>query len=405
MENPAEAARWAASIDLAFERSGQTPAIVAGSAVTGLAFVRSLGERRVPVFALDHRGWEVGMLSRYATPLVLPDPAESPKAWVRFLLEAGERLQCRPALIPTGDAHLRPLVAAADRLSEHYSCALPPREVFEALLDKRSQHALLASVGAPLPASVAPGNESEAERAAVEVGLPCLVKPGLGDSWTRRAGAKLEIAQKPDDVRAAYRAMTEAGVGVLVQELIPGGDDAFLGCLCHLDAAGKIQACFTKQKLRQFPPGYGNGSYQVSIHSPQVEEISLALLRRIGYRGTAAIEYKRDPRDGRLKLIEINCRAVSGTQLAIVSGVDLPWIVYRDCIGEPAEPVTDFTAGQRFVNVSWDLQAYLAAGDRSPRGFWRWAKSVIQADGYALISLRDPGPSLRTWSRLWRRSA
>jgi predicted ATP-grasp superfamily ATP-dependent carboligase len=391
-------------VNQASAQSQRTPAILAGAAVTGLAFVRSLGERGVPVFCLDHRPWEVGMLSRYSRPHVLPDPGEQPGHWARFLLEAARTLQCRPALIPTGDPHLRALVPYAEDLAERYPCVLPPAGVFDALADKRRQYELLAAAGAPLPSASAPADEAEAERAAAAIGLPCLVKPGFSDLWAKRAGGrKLEIVHTLEQLRAAYRAMAAAGAGVLIQELIPGGDDAFFGCICHLGAAGDVRACFTKRKLRQFPPGFGNGSYQISVASPETAETSIALLRRIGYHGTAAVEFKRDPRDGRLKLIEINCRAVSGTRLAIESGVDLPWVVYSDCIGNPLAPATEFAAGRKLVNFSWDARSYLQTGEHSIRGFGRWVKSISEADADSVFSLRDPGPSVRTWSRFWLR--
>jgi predicted ATP-grasp superfamily ATP-dependent carboligase len=402
LRDPAEPSAWAAAVDRAAEQTGHTPAVVAGATVTGLAFVRSLGRRGVPVFTLDHRSWEIGMLSRYSRPLVLPDPGSGPGAWADFLLRAGASLRSRPALIPTGDAQLRALVPAAERLAGAYSAVLPPAEIFQRMADKCRQYSLLEAAGAPLPKAVQPADETDLERAAAAVGLPCVVKPGLGDLWTQKTGRKLDLVHTLDELRSAFHAMTAAGVGVLVQELIPGGDDAFFGCICHIDAAGVVRACFTKRKLRQFPPGFGNGSYQISVDSPEAREISLRLLRDIGYHGTAAVEYKIDSRDNRLKLIEINCRSVSGTQLAVESDVDLPWIVYRDAIGRPLDPVTEFAAGRRLVNFSWDARSYLRSGDHSPRGFGRWAKSVLQADADAVLSLHDPGPTLRTWSRFWR---
>jgi predicted ATP-grasp superfamily ATP-dependent carboligase len=403
LPSSAEAQAWAESVNQTALDNGAAPAIIAGASITGLAFVRSLGRRGVPVFSLDHRPWEVGMLSRYSRPHALPNPAKNPEAWPGFLLEAAEALECKPVLIPTGDPHLRALAPLAESLGQSYSCALPPDGVFGALVDKRSQYRLLAAAGAPLPSAALPTTEAEAACAATQIGLPCIVKPGFGDLWTPRAGQKLVEARTSEDLLSAYRAMSAAGVGALIQELIPGGDDAFYGCICHFSAAGELLACFTKRKLRQYPPRFGNGSYQTSVACPEAAETSIRLLRGMGYRGTAAIEYKLDPRDGRLKLIEINCRAVSGTQLAIDAGVDLPWIVYRDCIGQPLPPATDFAVGRKLVNLSWDARSYLKAGDHSPVGAARWLKSVLQADSDSLFSWRDPGPSIRTLSRVWRR--
>lgn len=394
-----EPRRLAEEVNEWYRRRGKTPVIVAGSAVTGLAFIRSLGGRGVPVFALDHRPWEVGMHSRFAHPVVLPDPAVSPDAWRDFLLEAGELLDCRPVLIPTGDPHLRALVPAAEHLGRSYPAPLPPGEVYEALSEKRRQYALLRGQGVLMPQFIDVAAEADLRAATASVGFPCLLKPGLGDVWVGRSNSKLELVDSPDAALDAFRRMQAAEVGVIVQELIPGGDDAFHGCFCYLGQDGEVRGAFTKRKVRQYPPRFGNGSYQISVDSPETADLTLDLLSRIGYRGVASVEWKRDPRDGRLKLIEINCRAASGTQLAIDSGVDLPWLVYRDLIGDPLPPVTEFQIGRKFINLSWDARAYAARPDRSIGAFTGWMRSVLQARSHAVVSVRDPGPM---WSMLRR---
>ncbi len=334
------------------------------------------------------------MRSRYAVASVLPDPDSDPSGWVDFLGEAGRSLNCRPAFIPTTDAVLGAVFRHAAQLSGSYACAIPPCGLLQGFMDKCSQYQLLEGAGAPLPHSAAVVDATHAQRAAADIGFPCLMKPNRGDAWTRRTGRKLELVRSREEAANTYEAMAAAGLGVLIQELIPGGDDALFGCICQIDAAGEVRACFTKRKIRQHPTQFGNGSYQVSAHLPEVAEITLALLRKVGYRGLAAAEFKRDARDGRLMLLEVNCRAVSGTQLAIDSGVDLPWLVYREQIGRPLDPVCEFTAGRSLINFAWDAREYLRSGDRSPSGFRSWAKSVAAADSDAVISWRDPGPAL-----------
>jgi len=339
------------------------------------------------------------MHSRFAHPAVLPDPAEAPAAWVGFLEAVGRRLDCRPVLIPTGDPHLRALVPRAPELERLFAAPFPPGELYHALSEKNRQYALLRDEQALLPLFREVGDEAELDDALAAAGFPCLLKPGLGDLWVGRSNSKLEFVDSREAALSAFRRMQEAGVGVIVQELVPGGDDAFHGCFCYLGQDGEVRGAFTKRKVRQYPPRFGNGSYQVSVDSPETAQLTLDLLKRIGYRGVASVEWKRDPRDGRLKLIEINCRAASGTQLAIDSGVDLPWLVYRDLIGDPLPPATEFQIGRKFVNLSWDARAYAARPDRSIGAFAGWMRSVLQARSHAVVSVRDPGPM---WSMLRR---
>jgi len=107
------------------------------------------------------------------------------------------------------------------------------------------------------------------------------------------------------------------------------------------------------------PPGAGDGSFQVTVDASDILELSRRLLRAFGLRGFAGVEFKRHPRDGAFRLIEINARTESGNQLAISAGVDLPWIGYRYLTGEglPTEPIRP-SRQVKYVNEEWDVQSF-----------------------------------------------
>jgi predicted ATP-grasp superfamily ATP-dependent carboligase len=130
---------------------------------------------------------------------------------------------------------------------------------------------------------------------------------------------------------------------------------------------------------------------------PEVRALSLRLLEALNYRGFVAVEFKRDPRDGTYRLMEINPRTASGNQLAISAGVDFPWIGYQHLAATgPANtpPPPPFRVGVGWVSELWDLQAYLLlrrAGALSLRG---WLRSVRGAEARALGAWDDPLPLL-----------
>jgi predicted ATP-grasp superfamily ATP-dependent carboligase len=88
---------------------------------------------------------------------------------------------------------------------------------------------------------------------------------------------------------------------------------------------------------------------------PEVLEAGRRLLRAGGHYGFACTEFKRDPRDGVYKLMEVNVRHNLSAQLAIHCGINFPWLQYRHLVeGRLPEP-QGFKAG-----VSWiDLARYL----------------------------------------------
>ncbi|MFB3776385.1 MAG: ATP-grasp domain-containing protein [Bryobacteraceae bacterium] len=344
------------------------------------------------------------MNSRFAEPLVLPDPIKQPARWLDFLEEAGRALHCLPVVIAAGDPQLILLAESAPRLDSRYRLAVPPVELTTTLLDKRLQYRLLMDSGAALPATHWPSSEAEAMHAARAVGFPCIAKPAYSHLWVRSRSTKLEVVGSPEQMRTVFRKMAESNVGLIVQELIPGGDDSFFGFLSYWSSGGRLLAWCTKRKLRQYPPGFGNGSYQVSVDCPEIVETSIDLLRRLNYRGFASIEYKRDSRDGRMKLIEINPRTVSGLQMAVDAGVDLPWIAYCDLVGAELPRTAVSRAGVRFINESWEARRFWTSGQRSPWEWGRWLLSLAQARSFSVLSFRDPGPALSLVARALRRT-
>ena len=155
--------------------------------------------------------------------------------------------------------------------------------------------------------------------------------------------------------------------------------------------------------------GYGSG---------EIEEAAERLLRALGWYGVAMVEFRRDPRDGRYKLIEVNHRFWGSLQLAVVSGVDFPALLCRLALGEEPGPVPDYPAG---VQCRWlfpgDLMHFLSNPDRMrlEPGFFRFSGPELH---YDVGSWSDPLPVLlvladvltrglrpSTWRRVTRRAS
>src|SRR5919199_2094893 len=81
--------------------------------VNGLSAIRSLGRAGIPVIATDHRRGALGFRSRYARPLLVPDPAIDEDAFVAAIAEAADEVG-RP--VPAFPTHDPPLNALARHL-------------------------------------------------------------------------------------------------------------------------------------------------------------------------------------------------------------------------------------------------------------------------------------------------
>lgn len=358
--------------------------------VNDLSFARSLGRRGVPVVMLAGADL-LGTYTRFARVLRI----EGEEEWRDVLDRVADACAGRPVLFPTCDAHCAWL-AGRPELASRFQALLTPPDVTTQLLDKRAQHELATSLGIPVPATFAPADRTELEAVAAQLAYPCLLKPRVGGGVRARGAAKVAVVASRDALLEEYPVRTAGGRTWLVQELIPGDDDALVGYLGLWD--GDELAWVGKRKLRQFPPGYGDGSLQVTEHVPDIVEPSRRLLAAVGFRGFAGIEWKRDPRDGAYRLIEINPRTVSGNELAVRAGVDFPWLAYR-YLTAGEMPSASFQPGVKYVNEEWDLQAFCALRRQARLTTWQWLRSLRGAKARAIAAWDDPRPLL---VGLWR---
>jgi predicted ATP-grasp superfamily ATP-dependent carboligase len=128
-----------------------------------------------------------------------------------------------------------------------------------------------------------------------------------------------------------------------------------------------------------------------AIWDPDAVSGALRLLRELGFHGISQVEYKRDPRDGSLRLMEVNARLWQWHSLASDCGVDLVEIAYRDALGLPVREATSERAGQR----RWvALVRHLRESRRDRLGLRKTLAPLRPPFSEPVLSLRDPMPGV-----------
>jgi D-aspartate ligase len=303
--------------------------------VNGLAAIRSLGRAGVRVIAVDHRPSALGFRSRYARPALSPDP-QAEDAFVSFL--AALELDAPAPVFATHDEPLNAIARGAERLGDRFLYPFPPWEVLARIQTKRGQLEAAEAAGIPVPRTSYPASVEEARTAAEELGYPVLVKPSSTEGFKRRFGRQAFCCETVDEVARAF-GDTEP-YEPMVQEVVPGGDAELYTLGSYLAADGEALGLFCGRKLRQTPPGIGTCRVGEAVWVEEVVDQGLTLLRALEFTGLSQVEFKRDPRDGSFKLMEVNPRLWQWHGLASACGVDLPRIAYEDLTGERPDPVS-----------------------------------------------------------------
>ena len=383
------------------------PAALLGGGPIALSVARSLHRLSVPVYAAGHK----------------IDPVQHSRACARFVdLGSGHGVQERwlqwlrsfdqpVVVLPCCDDALELVARHRDELRNlgHISIEADD-EVLLAMLDKRSTYDLARRLGMRTPHTTVVERGSSAEQIIERVGLPCALKPAQSHVFTRVFPflTKALIARSRAELEALLARLEPLGIEMLASDIVPGGDDRLAALTTYLDHAGAPLFMFTRAKVRQYPPHFGIGCYQVTRWDPSLAEAGLRFLQGVGVRGLASVEFKRDDVDGELVLIECNHRFTTATELSRLAGIDQAQIVYRRLVHPPGALPESFRQGVRLWNPVEDTLASLngvRAGELTPTA---WVRSLLHRQHLPLLSLTDPAPSIaglgvlagKAWLRL-----
>src|SRR5436305_10795805 len=343
---------------------GMRPAVVFGQLHAGLALTRALGRDGVPVHgvALDER--EFGLRSRYLLSRTLASSDE-------HVLELLRGLPERPVLFAERDENVAFVLRNWDAIRELADVPLPDDpEIVLRLRRKERLAAEGAAAGVPAPATVLARDEAAIRAARLEP--PLLVKPAEGQEFARTFGEKAIVAPDADAAVAVWRRAHEHGFDTIVQELIPDSHDFVFSLLTYIGREGEPLASVTGRKVRQVPLRFGTSAVFEARREPEVEEHGLRLLRHVGYKGFAHVELVRDPRDGTLKLVEVNTRLPIWAGVAMARGFDIARVAYDDLTGAPRRANGAAPDGISWVYMAKDVwvSAQMARrGELHPRRF------------------------------------
>ena len=382
------------------------PAVVLQSSyANGLGVIRDLGREGVPVVAADPNARALGFVSRYAAGVVVPDPADDEEEFVAGLEALGRELPRRAVLFPTHDEYVWAVSRHAGRLETLFRVPFSSWETMHRVADKEEQLRAAWRAGVDTPATRFVRDAADLEEAGSRTTFPAIFKPVASLAFKSRFGRPVLVIPSREELLEVYRRVDDCGT-LMLQEIVPGGDDELYTVGSYLDAASRPLAIFTGRKLRQHPRTFGTSRFAESVWLPDLADAAVRLLAELRFHGVSQVEFKRDHRDGRYKLMEVNARHWLWHSLATHCGVNLSLAAYRDAVGEPSvsPPQTD---GARWILTLKDTTDSLLEIRRGELTAGAWLASLggTRVDG--VFALDDPVPGVvntARWSRLaWRR--
>lgn len=328
--------------------------VLDGNERASLAITRSLGRRGIPVSVGEAMQPCLSSSSRYCSRrFVYPSPyTDSPGFLKTVQSYAGSYEQS--LLIPVTDVTMAEVLKNREQFGRGVHIPFSGYASYIALSDKISLLGIAREIGVSFPKTLFSADSSSPEALvdrADSLGYPVVIKPArsrvqTGNAWVKTG---VKYAGSSDELASLAKADNFGHSTYFIQERVEGpGIGIFL-----LTKDGEVLASFAHRRIRENPPSGGVSVLCESVEPDrQALDAAAKLLRKVRWTGVAMVEFKLDRRDALPKLIEVNARFWGSLQLAVSSGIDFPYLLYRLALGDTGNLPRTYTAG---IRSRWEL--------------------------------------------------
>ncbi len=281
----------------------------------------------------------------------------------------------------SNDAHLKMMLKYWDEMHQMFRFVSVEKSVLEAILDKKQFIPFSRNYELPVPRTWT----AEEIQQEAHIPFPVMVKPIIRLRWfesraVKKYGGKKHkglLIHSEAQLSDVIQLLKEENLEFVVQQYIPGDESHIYSFHSFFTEDSQPLGYFVGQKIRTYPIDYGQSCALRLTDYPGIVDMSLDMLTRIRFRGPIKIDYKLDPRDGKLYLLELNpTRYNMWHYLGARGGVNLPYLAYQYLTGKsPATVQVQWRKDIVWFNVFDDIQAFRDLKKAGRITFLEWLKS------------------------------
>jgi predicted ATP-grasp superfamily ATP-dependent carboligase len=327
----------------------------------------------------------VGFYSRYPQERWRHrDPRKDPEGFledVRRSLSTGRF----DILIPILDVTAELVSRHKAELERYVRIPLVDYPIFRRARDKSQTMNIAQSLGLPCPKTYFP-DQADIVDIAREVAYPVLIKPNF--SIGARGITKVD---DPKELISRYLFIVGQYGPCSVQEYIPHAGRQYKAQI-FLDRQQNVKSCIICKKIRYFPPTGGSGTLFVTVKRDDIQEIGIRLLKGMEWYAYGDIDFIADPRDGLVKIMEVNPRLSAPVKICFEAGVDIADVLVRFAMDREIPAVNDYQENVYLRHDGLDILWFLRSKERfqtDPNWFRFFGKNVK----YQVMCADDPWPT------------
>ncbi len=370
--------------------------IVIGCAMPGYAVIRALANKNIYIIAITNHEKDIAHFSKYVSEVAhYSRPDKEDDEFVPWLMDNAHRWE-GALILETSDSKAVTLSQNKEILSRHYRIATADWEILSLFIEKEKTYALAEKCNVPYPRSI-PLLDLDDIRKISEARYPSILKPVRSFEFVSAFHVKNFTVNNEDELREKFKLCMDAGQSMILQEIIPGPDENLYKLHGYVNSQGQMVGKFSYEKLRQSPPQFGVMRVGISTEkNHEVEELTQRLLKHANYRGYFNSEFKKDPRDGIFKLIEVNCRMPRGGMLPTAAGINYPWLIYSDLMKNQQVDISDYKKGFYWIELYADISRSLKQHDKENVSLRDYLKPYFTRNRvFADVDVHDMKPFMK----------
>lgn len=318
--------------------------VVLGSYYNAYSVVREFGENGISSILVTHGERNFVQKSKFLKRTIQTrDVNDDERGFIDDLISLGKELSPdRGMFFPTHDEELMAIAKYKNELAQFFDLPFSDYETLNQIMDKDYFSDKCKRLGIPTIRDMKVCSFHESEIALKDLGVPIVVKVNQYDLKTIQAfGRKIDVFEKESDyldsMRLFYDVIPDGEL--LVQEYIIDSDRLMPNVNSFTDREGNLKCVFVSEKVRQYPPQRGTSTATYSMDPEDTKytdiiEYSRIICKEFKFYGLFGIEFKYDPKDGKYKIIEMNCRAEFPNYLQTLVGQNMAYEIYKYHLGQ-----------------------------------------------------------------------
>jgi len=357
--------------------------ILDGQNIQALSLAKQLRKKGHYVILFCNTKRSYGYFCRYANKKVIsPSPKNRPEEFHEFFMNYLKNNEL-DVVIPTSDYSAKYLSKNKSLIQNKVQFSIPEYAIFMTGYDKNKLMEVCQINNIPHPRTIDLSKLSIGQEIR-EFNFPALIKPNQtsGAIGFTRVDSFKEVWKKYDVFLSKY------GDGHL-QEFIPHTGMQYKVAILIKNT--RVINSTVLEKRRFYPISGGSSCFNKSIVQDDLVSICTKALNCISWEGFADFDLIEDPRDGLIKIMEINPRVPACLKASVISGIDFPNAIVnmslnRALISEVYKP------GKYLRYFSMDL-LFLISSKGKFRIFKKWIRHMFSPDHYFQdFDMFDPVP-------------